>query len=187
MIDRTIRCQSSLPAAVGECSLSPKMNEVATETIRSISEAFHGASGPALFRYPESGWWFEWEGKEIAKALLELNPKDVRYEDIIRPIDGSLLPGWTTAEALLWLMPGMIRVCFEVNPRIGDSLFQEILTEVHNRILKDGMTLTQLQGRSLLEAHEAFYCSEDFDWNPKAHAHPLCEWLMQPNQPQQYG
>jgi len=153
------------------------MNDPAKAIVSSVSNAFHGASGPAKFKYPESGWWFEWEGKDIARDLLDLDPVDIEYDDIIKPIDGSFVPAWTTDEGLLWLVPGMIRVVFEVEPQKGDVLLQEIFSELNKRISKADLSLTQAQMASLLEVHEFFYCTEDFDWNPDSHTHPLCETI----------
>jgi len=151
------------------------MNTNAQDSLASVSSAFHGASGPAKLKCPESGWWFEWEGMDIAKALLDLDPKDIQYEDIIHPIDGSFVPSWTTTDALLWLVPGMIRVCFEVDSQTGDQLYQDILTELHKRLAEDGLTFSVPQIESLLNVHEALYCTEAFDWRPDSHSHPLLE------------
>lgn len=150
------------------------MNDSAKATLSSVSDAFHGAAGPAKFRFPESGWWFEWEGKDIARNLLDLDPVDIEYDDIIKPIDGSFVPVWTTNEGLLWLMPGIIRVVFEVDPQKGDGLLQNLFSELNKRISKGELSLTQAQMASLLEVHEVFYCTEDFNWNPDNHSHPLC-------------
>jgi hypothetical protein len=151
------------------------MKDSAKATLSSVSHAFHGATGPAKFRFPESGWSFEWEGKDIARNLLDLDPVDIEYDDIINPIDGSFVPAWTTDEGLLWLVPGMIRVVFEVDPPKGDNLLQDVFSELKSRMSKSGLSLTQVQMASLLEVHEVFYCTEDFNWNPENHAHPLCD------------
>ena len=150
------------------------MNDTAKAIVSSVAEAFHEASGPTNFKYLESGWWFDWEGKDIAKALLDLDPIDVQHDDIIEPIDGSFVPTWTNDEGLLWLVPGIIRVVFDVYPQKGDRLLKELFSELNKRISECELKLTQTQMASLLDVHEAFYCTEDFDWNPDAHAHPLC-------------
>ena len=54
------------------------------------------------------------------------------------------------------------------------SSVSEAFSELHTRISECKLKLTQTQMASLLEFHEAFYCIEDFDWNPDANAHPLC-------------
>ncbi|MEM7600362.1 MAG: hypothetical protein AAF357_02980 [Verrucomicrobiota bacterium] len=151
------------------------MSDTAKAIVSSVSEAFQTASGPAKFRYPESGAWFEWEGKDIAKNLLDLDPVDIEYDDIIEPFGGSFVPAWTTDEGLLWLVPGMIRVAFEVEPQRGDVLLREIFSELKKRISESDLIFTPAQMASLLEVHEAFYCTEDFDWNTDNHAHPLCD------------
>ncbi len=157
------------------------MNDSVRATLSSVSDAFYGATGPARFRFPESGCWFEWEGKDIARGLLDLDPADIDYDDIIKPIDGSFVPTWTTDEGLLWLVPGMIRVVFEVDPVKGDVLLQDVFSELDKRISKSELSLTQAQMVSLLEVHEVFYCTEDFDWNPDKHSHPLCDSMLHAN------
>lgn len=153
------------------------MNDSAQATLSSVSTAFHGATGPANFRFPESSRWFEWEGKDIAKAILDLDPVDIQYGDILKPIDGSFMPAWTTDEGLLWLIPGMIRVVFEVDPQKGDRLLQAVFSELNKRVSEGELRLTQAQMTSLLEVHEVFYSTEDFDWNPYNHVHPLCHTI----------
>ena len=155
------------------------MNESTADVIEHASSAFGGAVGPASFRYPESGWWYEWGGKEIAKTLLALDPEDLEYDEIISPYDSSFVPAWTTGEGLMWLVPGVIRVCFAATPERGDALLQRLFGDIHDRISKGEITLTPEQKRSLLEVHERFYCQEAFGWNSDAHAHPLCQLLKQ--------
>lgn len=155
------------------------MNQSAQATLSSVSAAFHGAAGPAKFRFPESGWWFEWEGKDISKTLLHLDPVDIQFDDIINPIDGSFVPAWTTDQGLVWLVPGMIRVVFEADPQKGDLLLREIFSELNKRISDGELRLSQAQMASLMEVHEHFYCTEDFDWNPDDHVHPLCDTISQ--------
>ncbi|RYD85098.1 MAG: hypothetical protein EOP84_03560 [Verrucomicrobiaceae bacterium] len=156
------------------------MNESVTRVIELVSKAFGSAAGPTTFRYPESGWWYEWEGKGIAKVLLDLDPRDLEYDEILSPIDGSFVPAWTTGEGLMRLTPGIVRICFEVDPNSADALLHRLFTELYDRIRKGELTLSALQGRSLLQMHEVFYGTEDFGWNPDKHAHPLCELLRQP-------
>jgi hypothetical protein len=151
------------------------MNESAQAILSSVSIAFHEATGPAKFRFPRSGWWFEWEGKDIAKDILDLAPEDIQFDDLIKPIDGSFVPSWTTDEGLLWLVPGMIRVVFEVEPHRGDLLLQALFSELDKRISEGELKLTHAQMTSLLEVHEVFYSTDDFDWNADAHVHPLCD------------
>lgn len=153
------------------------MDEVARAKVSLVAEAFHGWSGPAKLNYPESGWWFAWEGKDIAKALLDLDPDDIEYDDVIQPMDGSFVPAWTTNDGLLWLVPGMIRVVFEVDSQRGDRLIQAIYSEFNKRILDGDLTLTRQQMEVLLDIHETFYCSEAFNWNPSEHNLTLCDTL----------
>ena len=158
------------------------MDQPNIEVVEVVSKAFESAKGPAAFRFPETGWWYEMEGRTIAKALLHLDSEDLEYRDIIREMDGSFLPAWTTGEGLLWLLPGILRVCFESAPKDGDDLLQRLFTELHERITKGDITLTSAQSRSLLLAHEVFYCAEEFAWNPDNHSHPLCDLLKQSSQ-----
>ncbi len=150
------------------------MNDSADAVMSLVSAAFAGASGPCAFKFAEAGSWFEWEGKDAAKALLNLDPADIEYDDIIRPIDGAFLPAWATDEGLLWLVPGIVRVVFQTDPPCGDRLLQRLFSELLERIHKGHLRLTEAQRACVLEVHEFFYCTESFGWNPDRHLHPLC-------------
>ena len=65
------------------------MNESEADVIERVSNAFAGAVGPARFRYPESGWWYEQEGKEIATYIVHYADKTdekipVKYGEDVR-------------------------------------------------------------------------------------------------------
>ncbi len=153
------------------------MDEASRRAVASVSSAFDGAKGPARFKYSESGPWYEREGKEIVEALLNLNPTDIRFDEVVHPLEGTFVPVWADSEGPLWLIPGIIHEAFEIDPQKGDHLIQCLFSELNKRILKEELTLNQQQAESLLEAHETFYCEEEFDWDSDAHGHPLCESL----------
>lgn len=149
------------------------MDLIVTEVVDLVAESFCGASGPVAFKYSESGWWFEWEGKDVAKGLLDLNPKDIRHEDIVQSVDGSFVFGWMTVDSFLWLIPGVVRVCFEVEASAGELLLQGVFSELEKLLVEGGVVFSVLQIEALLMLHETFYCSENFNWNSGAHLHPL--------------
>lgn len=153
------------------------MNEVPKDILQLVSNAFSDAAGPAAYRHKESGFFYETEGYEIAKALLNLHPEDIQHDEIIDPISGTFMPGWCTNEGLLWLIPGIVRVIFEDDPQSGDCVLESLIAEIHFRVSNKELILDRNQMVALLELHEAFYCSEEFGWRPDLYNDPLCDWI----------
>lgn len=145
------------------------MNDCADEAIARIQRAFSSERGPAEYRLDESGHFYEAEGREIAQALLDLDPLDIQVDDLM--MHSSFLPGWSTDSGLRWLIPGIVRIAFEEAD--GEWILMTLFDELERRATQDGMRLSEDEGRSILDAHQAFYSTEEHKWNVVAHDAPF--------------
>jgi len=145
------------------------MDDSAKEALTQVKLAFAAETGPASYRCEEFGYFYESEGKEIAKALLDLDPIDVQAEDLT--LHSDFLPIWASDAGLRWLIPGIIRAAFEDDN--GEWILGDLYGELERRTSDDGMKLTEEQRQSIMQAHEAFYGTEEYNWNVAAHDAPF--------------
>ena len=145
------------------------------EVVSQVAQLFGAYQGPASPTFPTSGKWYEWEGKDIEEALLNLDPVDLRYEDLFiweRPLWSCM-----TTEGLLWLVPGLVRVIFEEVERAGDQLLQDLFSVLQGRLGNGDLQLSPRQAKSLLNVYDVFYGREIFWRGPQHEQHPFCQSL----------
>lgn len=139
-----------------------------------LFEDFSSASGPVGYNWETIGWFYEFEGNRIEKALLNLDPKDLLVEDL--EFENSQILGHATNEGIKWVIPGIIRAFFE-DEELEDPFDYYLFDELLKRVLENGLTFTESQKRSMLEAHEIYYCQEKYGWDVSKYSGPFILWL----------
>jgi hypothetical protein len=145
--------------------------------IAKVTAAFENENGPADYRFPPGGWFYETEGREIESALLNLDPLDVRIEELF--LHDSPILSSATESGLKWLIPGIVRAAFE------EQTYHEplgiLFDELERRAEEERLSLSEAQQRSLLEAHEAFYSTEEYNMNVAVHENAFIKRLRKVN------
>lgn len=150
------------------------MDKLMREIVTDVARAFSAESGPACEALETLGEaWYEFEGRKLEKALLNLDPIDLQIEDL--ECENSRMLRWASDGGLKWLIPGLVRLAFEEKEKscgFGDAVLNELSEELERRAGKKNLVLSRDQMRSLLHAFDAFYTAEEFGWNPDSFETP---------------